>query len=212
MLTRCSFVFATSAIAHTRRAGIQSYKCAVLRGGFIPNSLALLRSRPRPRVSNWSCTAAPLSSLDAPTSDREELFSNVAAVASTPEAITRMQAAYQILGDDRENVVGLVRAAFPHDLDDFQQSALYALANGRSVVLSAPTGAGKTVVGEMAVYLAMLRKGLAARVFYCTPLKALSNQKFYDFQRLFGQENVGLLTGDVTVNRDAAIVGTSYPS
>lgn len=97
----------------------------------------------------------------------------------------------------------LILSAFPFTLDTFQTSALRALTRGESVVLSAPTGAGKTIVGEMAVYLALCR-GL--RVFYTTPLKALSNQKFYDFKKLFGERRVGLLTGDVTINRGAEVV------
>lgn len=97
----------------------------------------------------------------------------------------------------------LIRTAFPFRIDQFQNDALRALSAGESVVLSAPTGAGKTIVGEMAIYLALCRR---MRVFYTTPLKALSNQKFYDFKKQFGEERVGLLTGDVTVNRDAEIV------
>lgn len=97
----------------------------------------------------------------------------------------------------------LIRDEFPFPLDSFQLDALTALAKGESVVLSAPTGAGKTIVGEMAVYLALCKR---LRVFYTTPLKALSNQKFYDFKKQFGVHRVGLLTGDVTVNRDADII------
>lgn len=104
---------------------------------------------------------------------------------------------------DQLAVEQLLTACFPFPLDPFQISALRALVRGESVVLSAPTGAGKTIVGEMAVYLALCR-GL--RVFYTTPLKALSNQKFYDFKRQFGESRVGLLTGDVTVNREAQVV------
>lgn len=104
---------------------------------------------------------------------------------------------------DQVEVEQLLTACFPFPLDPFQVSALRALVQGESVVLSAPTGAGKTIVGEMAVYLALCR-GL--RVFYTTPLKALSNQKFYDFKRQFGDSRVGLLTGDVTVNREAQVV------
>lgn len=99
--------------------------------------------------------------------------------------------------------VQLISSQFPFDLDDFQTDALYALCTNQSVVLSAPTGAGKTVIGEMAVYLALCRN---MRLFYTTPLKALSNQKYYDFSRQFGASRVGLLTGDVTVNRDAPII------
>lgn len=87
--------------------------------------------------------------------------------------------------------------------DKFQVEALEAVALGNSVLVSAPTGAGKTVVGEGAAYLA-LEKG--ERIFYTTPIKALSNQKFRDFQHRFGKDQVGLLTGDSAVNPDAPLV------
>ncbi len=87
--------------------------------------------------------------------------------------------------------------------DDFQMEALEKVALGDSVLVSAPTGAGKTVVGEGAAYIA-LAKG--ERVFYTTPIKALSNQKFRDFQDEFGRDNVGLLTGDTAVAPDAKLV------
>ena len=92
---------------------------------------------------------------------------------------------------------------FPFPLDEFQMDALRALDSDRSVVVSAPTGSGKTVIGELAVYMAM---ALGQRVVYTTPLKALSNQKFGDFQRQFGRERVGLLTGDTSINRDADVL------
>ena len=91
--------------------------------------------------------------------------------------------------------------AFP--LDDFQLEAIDALNQGHSVVVSAPTGSGKTLVGEYAIYRALAH---GQKVFYTTPLKALSNQKLRDFREQFGDENVGLLTGDLSVNRDASIV------
>ena len=84
----------------------------------------------------------------------------------------------------------LLPHAFPFELDDFQLSALEALVDGRSVVVSAPTGSGKTVIGELGCYLALAR---GQRVIYTSPLKALSNQKFADLQRQFGRERVGLL-------------------
>lgn len=87
--------------------------------------------------------------------------------------------------------------------DDFQVKALEAVALRESVLVCAPTGSGKTVVGEGAAFLALLA---GERVFYTTPIKALSNQKFRDFSERFGDENVGLLTGDTTVNGDAPIV------
>ena len=87
--------------------------------------------------------------------------------------------------------------------DDFQREAIDAVARGQSVVVTAPTGAGKTLVAEGAVHLA-LREG--RRAFYTTPIKALSNQKFGDFGVLYGRDRVGLLTGDNVINGDAPVV------
>ena len=87
--------------------------------------------------------------------------------------------------------------------DPFQKQALRALGDGSSVLVAAPTGSGKTVVGEFAAWLAMKGGGKA---FYTTPIKALSNQKFGDFARIHGVANVGLLTGDNSINGDAPIV------
>jgi superfamily II RNA helicase len=92
---------------------------------------------------------------------------------------------------------------FPFELDGFQKQAIAALDAGRSVVVCAPTGSGKTLVGEYAIHRALAR---GKRVFYTTPLKALSNQKLRDFRQQFGVETVGLLTGDVSINRDAPIL------
>ena len=90
------------------------------------------------------------------------------------------------------------------DLDDFQIAACESLAQGNSVLVAAPTGAGKTVVAEFAVYLC--RESKAGRIFYTTPIKALSNQKYNELGAVWGYENVGILTGDTTVNGDAPIV------
>lgn len=92
---------------------------------------------------------------------------------------------------------------FPFQLDNFQVQAIAALDANKSAVVCVPTGSGKTLVGEYAIHRALAR---GKRVFYTTPLKALSNQKLRDFQASFGQEQVGLLTGDVSVNRDAPVV------
>jgi superfamily II RNA helicase len=92
---------------------------------------------------------------------------------------------------------------FPFPLDDFQRSALDALAMRKSVIVSAPTGSGKTICGELAIYYAL---ALGLRVMYTTPLKALSNQKFVDFRRQLGADRVGLLTGDTSYNRDASVL------
>ena len=96
-----------------------------------------------------------------------------------------------------------LRSLFPFKLDDFQEEAIAALNAGESVVVCAPTGSGKTLIGEYAIHRA-LAKG--KRVFYTTPLKALSNQKLRDFRDEFGADRVGLLTGDLSVNRDAPII------
>jgi ATP-dependent RNA helicase HelY len=88
-------------------------------------------------------------------------------------------------------------------LDDFQRRACEALQNGHGVLVCAPTGAGKTVVGEFAVHLALAAGG---KCFYTTPIKALSNQKHGDLVRRYGREKIGLLTGDQSVNGDADVV------
>ena len=89
------------------------------------------------------------------------------------------------------------------DLDAFQERALDALDAGSSVLVAAPTGSGKTVVAEYAIHRALADGG---KVFYTTPLKALSNQKYGDFVRTHGRRQVGLLTGDNAVNGDAPVV------
>ncbi|GAB4085554.1 DEAD/DEAH box helicase [Myceligenerans cantabricum] len=88
-------------------------------------------------------------------------------------------------------------------LDGFQVSACQALEAGRGVLVAAPTGAGKTVVGEFAVHLALAG---GRKAFYTTPIKALSNQKYTDLAARHGAANVGLLTGDSTINGDAPVV------
>ena len=92
---------------------------------------------------------------------------------------------------------------FPFELDDFQKEACDYITNGKSVVVCAPTGAGKTVIAEHAINQA-LKNG--NKVFYTTPLKALSNQKYNDFSQKYGAEKVGLLTGDSSYNRNGQIV------
>ncbi|MDP9100773.1 MAG: DEAD/DEAH box helicase [Actinomycetota bacterium] len=92
---------------------------------------------------------------------------------------------------------------YPFGLDDFQRRACEALEEGRGVLVAAPTGAGKTVVGEFAAHLA-LRGG--NKCFYTTPIKALSNQKYADLVARHGPDRVGLLTGDNAINGDADVV------
>jgi ATP-dependent RNA helicase HelY len=93
-------------------------------------------------------------------------------------------------------------ALYPFPLDEFQRDAIATLIGDRSVMVAAPTGTGKTIVAEYGVYKAFERTG---RVLYTTPIKALSNQKFRDLRAIYGDE-VGLLTGDVSENRDARVV------
>jgi ATP-dependent RNA helicase HelY len=88
-------------------------------------------------------------------------------------------------------------------LDEFQLDACRALENGDGVLVAAPTGSGKTLVGEFAVHLALAE---GRKCFYTTPIKALSNQKFSDLVRRYGPGKVGLLTGDNTINGEAAVV------
>ena len=91
----------------------------------------------------------------------------------------------------------------PFALDDFQQRACQALENGHGVLVCAPTGAGKTVVGEFGVHLAL---AAGRKCFYTTPIKALSNQKHNDLVARYGPERIGLLTGDQSINGDADVV------
>ncbi|WP_199042455.1 DEAD/DEAH box helicase [Glycomyces salinus] len=93
--------------------------------------------------------------------------------------------------------------SYPFELDDFQVRACRILEDGHGVLVCAPTGAGKTVVGEFAVHLALAE---GAKCFYTTPIKALSNQKFHDLVETHGADRVGLLTGDTVINGEAPIV------
>jgi len=99
--------------------------------------------------------------------------------------------------------LGRFRDDVGFDLDPFQVQACEALEGGSGVLVAAPTGAGKTVVGEFAVHLALAS---GRKAFYTTPIKALSNQKHADLSARFGAEQVGLLTGDTSVNGDAPVV------
>ena len=94
------------------------------------------------------------------------------------------------------------RVGYP--LDAFQRTACERLEEGRSVLVAAPTGSGKTTVAEFAVHLA--RRERDARIFYTAPIKALSNQKFHELCAEYGEDEVGLLTGDVNVRGDAPVV------
>ena len=94
-------------------------------------------------------------------------------------------------------------AQFEFPFDQFQIEACHAVESGHGVLVAAPTGAGKTVVGEFAAYVA-LRAG--RKCFYTTPIKALSNQKYQEFVERFGEDKVGLLTGDTNLNSEADLL------
>src|SRR3984893_2951832 len=102
-----------------------------------------------------------------------------------------------------QELVDEFTASLPYPLDDFQIEAIQALAKGHSVLVAAPTGTGKTVIGEFGIFMA---RKYNTRAIYTTPIKALSNQKFGDFRARWGEDEVGLLTGDVVVNRDAPVL------
>ncbi|MEE2569120.1 DEAD/DEAH box helicase [Pseudarthrobacter sp. J64] len=104
---------------------------------------------------------------------------------------------------EAKSYLGSFVRTFDFALDDFQLQACRSLQEGRGVLVAAPTGAGKTIVGEFAIYLA-LERGLKA--FYTTPIKALSNQKYFELSEKYGSDNVGLLTGDTNINGDAPVV------
>ncbi len=101
------------------------------------------------------------------------------------------------------DVYSAFAARYPFPLDPFQEQAIRAIEAGQSVIVSAPTGAGKTLVAEFAIHLA---RETGRRIAYTTPLKALSNQKYGDFCRAFGADDVGILTGDVKVNPRAPVL------
>ncbi|WP_022872587.1 DEAD/DEAH box helicase [Nesterenkonia alba] len=99
--------------------------------------------------------------------------------------------------------LGAFRAEQAFELDPFQLEACRHLEAGKAVLVAAPTGAGKTIVGEFAVYLAL---ATGKKAFYTTPIKALSNQKYQELVADYGSERVGLLTGDTSINSEADVV------
>lgn len=111
--------------------------------------------------------------------------------------------ASRVRAAEQATALGPFREMYEFGLDPFQIEACQALEAGKGVLVAAPTGSGKTIVGEFAVHLA-LQQG--RKCFYTTPIKALSNQKFGDLVRRYGADKVGLLTGDNSVNADAPVV------
>ncbi|WP_069806117.1 DEAD/DEAH box helicase [Thermogemmatispora onikobensis] len=107
------------------------------------------------------------------------------------------------VGPEIQEEIETFASRYPFPLDTFQKEAIAHLARGRSVLVAAPTGTGKTLVAEYAIWKAWQQN---ARVIYTTPLKALSNQKFRDLRAAYGPEAVGLVTGDIVERSRAAIV------
>ncbi|MFF7730261.1 DEAD/DEAH box helicase [Streptomyces sp. NPDC008001] len=112
-------------------------------------------------------------------------------------ALSRVRAAEQA------TALAPFREMYEFELDPFQIDACKALEAGKGVLVAAPTGSGKTIVGEFAVHLALTQ---GRKCFYTTPIKALSNQKYSDLVRRYGAAKVGLLTGDNSVNADAPVL------
>jgi superfamily II RNA helicase len=107
--------------------------------------------------------------------------------------------------DNDDSIQSARRQIQPHfafDLDAWQLSAASSIMNGHNVIVCAPTGSGKTVVGEIALRIALEKD---TKAIYTTPLKALSNQKFVEMSRVFGVERVGLATGDISIRRGADV-------
>ena len=105
-------------------------------------------------------------------------------------------------GERQDDIQSFIER-YPFPLDSFQLEAIQRLAEGSSVLVAAPTGTGKTLIAEYAVWLAQHRH---QRVIYTTPLKALSNQKYRDMRELYGFDSVGLVTGDIVEHSNASIV------
>ncbi|KAK9750897.1 hypothetical protein RND81_02G228800 [Saponaria officinalis] len=121
---------------------------------------------------------------------------------------TKFQRVQKLCSEVREFGAGLIdvdelASIYNFRIDKFQRLAIQAFLRGSSVVVSAPTSSGKTLIAEAAAVATVAR---GKRLFYTTPLKALSNQKFREFRDAFGDSDVGLLTGDSAVNKDAQVL------
>ncbi len=123
--------------------------------------------------------------------------------AASPTSPADRYAAYVRTGQADDPGLAAFQALYDFEFDDYQIAACRALADGHGVLLAAPTGSGKTVVGEFAVHLALAQ---GRKCFYTTPIKALSNQKYGDLVRRYSAAKVGLLTGDNSINGEAPVV------
>ncbi|MFI1964732.1 DEAD/DEAH box helicase [Streptomyces pathocidini] len=112
-------------------------------------------------------------------------------------------AAARIRAAEQSTALAPFRELYDFELDPFQIEACQALEAGKGVLVAAPTGSGKTIVGEFAVHLALTQ---GRKCFYTTPIKALSNQKYNDLAKRYGPARVGLLTGDNSINAEAPVI------
>mmetsp|Transcript_6287 Transcript_6287/g.22382 ORF Transcript_6287/g.22382 Transcript_6287/m.22382 type:complete len:492 (-) Transcript_6287:62-1537(-) len=211
-----SFLYASQGFTAPSSCGPFSFQCKTNKlHGLVPHRTCVfpnLRSPPSPFVwpSHSHAKMAPALTrlrtgpvgLEAEASSMEEPGApwNIASLSGTPEVVDALRSKFRQTGQITTEELA---SCFPFPVDEFQMDAIRALIEKRSVIVSAPTGSGKTVCGEAAVYLG---SAMGKKVLYTTPLKALSNQKFSDFCKQFGKERVGLLTGDVSVNRDNATI------
>ncbi|XP_020187629.1 DExH-box ATP-dependent RNA helicase DExH15 chloroplastic [Aegilops tauschii subsp. strangulata] len=154
--------------------------------------------------------------LEEESGGEDEEAGDVAAEDSRQETAERRQRSEQYKSQQVAKLVAEVRefgddiidynelaGIYDFPIDKFQRLAIQAFLRGSSVVVSAPTSSGKTLIAEAAAVATVAR---GRRLFYTTPLKALSNQKFREFRSTFGDHNVGLLTGDSAINKDAQIL------
>jgi ATP-dependent RNA helicase HelY len=146
------------------------------------------------RQQDWPTTV----SFDGPIEEQENLAIATEVPVDLPETVDDVSTIDPAI----EREIEQFSVLYPFPLDAFQRQAIRTFLEGDSVMVAAPTGSGKTVVAEFGMYEAFKRTG---RVLYTAPIKALSNQKFRDLRQRYG-DDVGLLTGDVTENRDARIL------
>jgi len=174
-----------------------------LRGG-VPGA-ALARRGPSRLLASLMPPATDSNELAPPPTSAavlQQYMDELVSLRGTPELVDRLENLAQ-KHPGIELDLDLYRAIYPFKLDDFQEKGLSSLMAGNNVLVTTPTGSGKTVVGELAIYFALM---MGLRVAYTTPLKALSNQKFQDFTNKYGGDRVGLLTGDIAINRGAPIL------
>jgi superfamily II RNA helicase len=151
--------------------------------------------------SIFKTSTEPLSSDIDLNKVLETYRDEIIAKRGTPDVVDRLEnlaSKYPGIEIDMD----LYKMLYPYSLDEFQQNGIKSLIQGNNVIVTTPTGSGKTLVAELAIYFALM---MGLRIAYTTPLKALSNQKFADFKKRYGGDRVGLLTGDIAINRGASI-------